>query len=75
MGKYTDVSDNAGLIIQGMNISAAFADFDNDGFHDLFVMRDGGDILYRNTGNGTFEDVTGKANAGSRTGREKSALF
>ena len=75
MGKYTDVTREAGLNHSGNEASAAFADFDNDGFPDLFVMKDGGDILYRNTGKGTFEDVTTKAKAGSSSGGKKALFF
>jgi hypothetical protein len=75
MGKYADVTMEAGLNHSGKESSAAFADFDNDGFPDLFVMKEGGDILYRNTGKGTFEDVTAKAQAGSRTGGKKALFF
>ena len=75
MGKFTDLSETAGLGHSGIEFSASFADFDNDGFHDLFIMREGGDILYRNTGNGKFEDVTANANAGSRTGGKKALFF
>ncbi len=75
MGKFTDVSKEAGLNHSGNESSAAFADYDNDGFPDLFVMKEGGDLLYRNTGKGTFEDVTDKAKAGSRTGGKKALFF
>ncbi len=75
MGKFTDVSEKAGLKHSGNESSAAFADYDNDGFPDLFVMKEGGDVLYRNTGNGTFVDVTDKAKAGSRTGGKKALFF
>jgi hypothetical protein len=74
MGKYTDVSKEAGLKHSGNESSAVFADFDNDGFPDLFIMKEGGDVLYRNTGKGTFENVTDKAKAGSKAGG-KMALF
>jgi tetratricopeptide (TPR) repeat protein len=74
MGKYTDVTKEAGLKHSGKESSASFADFDNDGFIDLFIMREGGDLLYKNTGKGTFEDVTDMAKAGSRSGG-RSALF
>ena len=38
---------------------AAAADYDNDGWVDLFVTRlDGADVLYRNMGNGTFQNVS-----------------
>ena len=41
---------------------AAAADYDNDGFVDLFVTRlDDSDILYRNLGNGTFRNVSSDA--------------
>ncbi len=43
------------------SMGVAVGDFDNDGFTDLFVTGYGGNTLYRNSGNGTFIDVTGKA--------------
>lgn len=75
MGKFTDVSKEAGLKHSGKESSAIFADYDNDGYPDLFIMREGGDILYRNTGKGSFEDVTGKSKAGSRSGGTKALFF
>jgi len=60
-GKFTDVSDQAGVAANIYGIAAVAADFDNDGFEDLFVTGYGKAILYRNRGNGTFEDVTEKA--------------
>jgi len=45
-----------------MTGGAAAGDFDGDGWIDLFVTRlDNTDILYRNLGNGTFQDVSGLA--------------
>ena len=74
MGRFKDVSKEAGLIHSGKESSATFADFDNDGFPDLFIVKDGGDVLYRNVGNGIFEDVTSKAKIGNKPGGTK-ALF
>ena len=74
MGRFKDVSAEAGLKHTGKESSAAFADYDNDGFLDLYIVKDGGDILYRNTGKGTFEDVTSKAKIGCKNGGN-SALF
>ena len=55
---------------QGGGIAAA--DFDNDGFIDVFVPDDfGADLLYRNLGNGTFEEIcseSGTANNDPNTG-------
>ena len=42
-------------------MAAAAGDYDNDGYTDLFVAGVNRNILYRNRGDGTFEDVTQKA--------------
>ncbi len=58
---FEDVTEKAGVRGEGFSIAAAAADFDNDGFTDLFVAGVNRNILYRNRGDGTFEDVTAKA--------------
>ena len=60
-GTFTDATDEAGVAANIFGIAAVAADFDNDGFVDLFVTGYGRAILYRNKGNLTFEDVTAKA--------------
>ena len=60
-GKFTDVTDQAGVAGEGFGFGAIAADFDNDGFTDLLVTSYGHVTLYRNKGDGTFEDVTAKA--------------
>ncbi len=61
---FTDVTARAGLAGEGYTMAVATADFDNDGFADLFVAGVNRNILYRNRGDGTFEDVTQKARVG-----------
>jgi len=61
-GTFTDVTREAGLMEPANSISATWADFDNDGFLDLFVCCETGpNRLYRNRGDGTFEEVAAKA--------------
>ena len=63
--RFADVTDKAGLQGAGYAMGAAVADFDNDGYPELFVAGVRHNILYRNRGNGTFEDVTAKSGIGS----------
>ncbi len=73
-GTFTDVTVKAGLKDAAYGMGAVAADYDNDGFTDIFVTNFGGNILYRNNGDGTFTDVTAKAGvAGS--GWSTSAAF
>jgi hypothetical protein len=60
-GKYTDVTEAAGLTGTGYDIGVAVGDYDNDGYPDLFVAGIYKNTLYHNNGNGTFTDVTAKA--------------
>jgi len=54
-----------GVDVYGNNGVAA-GDFDNDGFDDIYVCQPAGlpNRLYRNRGDGTFEDVTDRAGVG-----------
>lgn len=48
----------AGIQEYGHSLAATVADFDNDGFPDVFVTNAGTSRLYHNCGDGTFEDVS-----------------
>ena len=61
---FTDVSATAGLSWKEFFASPALADFDNDGFLDLYLTTiDAGQdpVLYRNNGDWTFTDVTAES--------------
>jgi hypothetical protein len=61
-GTFTDVTKEAGLMNLAVSQVAAWADYDNDGWLDLYVGDEQGNgRLYHNRGDGTFEDVTEKA--------------
>ena len=61
-GTFTDVTAKAGVGGAGhYGQGVAVADFDNDGFPDLYVTGYGSAILYHNNHDGTFTDMTAKA--------------
>ncbi len=61
-GRFTDVTAKMGLgSASGWGQGVCAADFDNDGFTDLFVTYWGQNHLYRNLGGNRFEDVTERA--------------
>jgi hypothetical protein len=59
-GTFSDVTAQSGLAKTGTSTqTAVWADIDNDGLLDLFVGReDGPSELFRNNGDGTFEDIS-----------------
>src|SRR5262245_18679240 len=63
---FTDVTSTAGIGVSGFGMGACSADYDNDGWPDLFITSVGGNKLYRNNGNGSFTDVTEKAGVHSQ---------
>jgi hypothetical protein len=60
-GKFTDVTEKAGLAGTGYDMGVAVGDFNNDGFPDIFVAGVHHNTLYRNNGDGTFTDISEKA--------------
>jgi enediyne biosynthesis protein E4 len=60
-GKFTDVTARSGVGIPGYGMGCAVADYDNDGWEDIFITHFGAHRLLRNLGNGTFADVTSRS--------------
>ncbi len=73
-GTFEDITAKAGLQGIGYSMGVAVADYDNDGFEDLYVTGYGGNRLYHNNGNCTFTDVTEKAGVGG-SGWSSSATW
>lgn len=61
-GRFEDVAGHAGLDRLGFyGMGAAVADFDNDGYPDLYITGFPSSALFHNNRNGTFTDITEKA--------------
>ncbi len=60
-GTFTDVTMAAGVGNERWGVGVIAADFDDDGWPDLYVTNMGKNRLYRNNRNGTFTDVAGIA--------------
>ena len=63
-GTFEDVTASSGTAMKlasGYKTGVAVGDYDNDGRLDLYLTAFGPNILLRNTGRGTFEDVTAAA--------------
>jgi len=60
-GTFTDVTREAGLAMESYGLGCAVADYDNDGFEDIYITTVGSNHLFHNLGNGKFADVTVKA--------------
>ena len=56
-------------------MGVAVGDYNNDGFPDILVTCVGQNRLFRNTGKGTFVDVTNTSGLGKREGFSTSALW
>ncbi len=74
-GRFVERAKEAGVLnAGGRGLGAVFFDYDGDGRPDLYLANDRTtNVLYRNRGDGTFEDVTVEAGAGRRDHKEARA--
>lgn len=76
--KFTDITDDSGLVLPGNNFSASWADYDKDNDLDLFVTHHTYEteqhypFLWRNNGDLTFTDVSLAAGFSKISLRDKS---
>ena len=75
-GTFEDVTQKAGVALgDRVCVGGTFADYDNSGRQSLFVTSTrGGNVLFRNMGDGTFKDVTKEAGL-THVGHSQTAVF
>jgi hypothetical protein len=76
-GGFTDVSEKSGIgAYKGRAMGVTAADFDGDGYPDIYVANDKTEnFLFRNRGDGTFEEVALEAGAAfGQNGESTSAM-
>ena len=61
---FAEATEQAGIGDLSYGQGVAAADYDNDGFIDLYVTNFGANLLYRGNGDGTFTDATSIAGVG-----------
>ncbi len=64
-GAFDDVTARSGIAHTAYGMGACAADYDNDGFIDVYVTSVGPNVLYHNNGGKSFTDVTRAAGVGS----------
>ena len=56
--KFTDITQQSGIVANGYGMGAATGDINNDGLTDLYLSNLGANQIYINRGDGRFADVT-----------------
>ena len=74
-GTFTDVTERAGLGVEMYAMGVAVADYDNDGWPDVYITAFGQNRLFHNNGKGQFVEVTNTAGLGNRSSFSTSALW
>ncbi len=61
--RFLEVTGASGIQAEGYGMGVVAADFDNDGWTDLYLTNAGPNQLWRNQGDGTFREVAAEAGA------------
>jgi hypothetical protein len=73
--RFTDVTEESRIDVRTYGMGVAAADYDNDGFVDLYRTGLSGSVMLHNNGNGTFSDVTARTRTGNPGGWGVPAVF
>ncbi|MFQ5709051.1 MAG: FG-GAP-like repeat-containing protein [bacterium] len=73
-GRFVDIAKQAGIRHPGQDEAAIFADYDNDGYLDLFIVNSSANVLYHNVEKDKFQDVAAPAGV-ARAQPSQAAVF
>ena len=74
-GTFSDVTQEAGAAGNQWGVGVCAADYDGDGWMDLYVTNFGPNALYHNNGDGTFTDAAQQAGVADARWGEAAAFF
>jgi tetratricopeptide (TPR) repeat protein len=75
LGMFKRQSGDGGINVAGMELYSDFADYDNDGHLDIFILHENGIALFRNENETKFNEVTGKSFQNSASIKGNKALL
>jgi len=61
LGMFKDMIDDSEVDPEGLEVNSSFADYDNDGYLDILILKELGIELFKNESESKFEDVTDDA--------------
>jgi len=73
--KFTDVTQQSGIVATGYGMGVAVGDVNNDGWPDLYLTNLGHNQLYLNQGDGTFVDATKKSGTDDERWSTSASFF
>jgi hypothetical protein len=74
-GTFQDITESAGLAAEIYGMGCATADYDNEGFNDIYLLNLGKNLLFHNNGDGTCTNVTKTAGVGLETWSTSGSWF
>jgi len=75
MGRFTDISGESGIRHEGLDAGAIFADYNNDGFLDLYITKEKANLLYDNVSEGKFQEVSKQSGVGDKDPGNRVLFF
>jgi len=73
--KFTDVTQQSGLISYEYSMGIAIGDINNDGFADVYLTNFGANQMFLNNTDGTFTEYTEQSNTGDKRWSTSAAFF